>query len=457
MNEEAKKVLTKLLKEERKSLGLTQKELADQLGVSTVHISYLENGTRIPSKKLLKQLYKLGKKDIPPAVLQKLEATKTKISAPLSSPPDTIYELKSQGYYSTKALKQLLKQNPSNLIYIMALFHLYKDMGKLKKAEKLLKDSEKQVKATQDKKWLKAYFYQIQNTQDAYEKALKSMAESLKLFEKEHPFLSESERKMKSELLFRFATIHFDFGVHLFFKHAPLSKKTLIQVKEQFELALKKHQTLRQYYVYPYSQLDYANIHYWLAILEYYQEQDHPREIQLWETFIEESKAAIFLNYQESLKYFPEDNIENSLFSPQFMLLNVSFLALAHGRLALLKKDKPARQHHLEESELIWATHPTKNLLKHQALQYRYFYNFAHFYSIKAQVYSDFSMGTQKDPQVENFLNLCAKAIYYAIEADPASFKLEAQLPSEFRFYKQERADEFNRFLGEKSWSKMSV
>lgn len=42
----------------RIAAGLTQRELADKLGVSTAHVSYLEHGERGPS---IQMLYKIAK------------------------------------------------------------------------------------------------------------------------------------------------------------------------------------------------------------------------------------------------------------------------------------------------------------------------------------------------------------------------------------------------------------
>jgi transcriptional regulator with XRE-family HTH domain len=51
-----KNALGPLIKEKRKELGLTQRELAIQLGVEASHIAYLENGKRKPSLKLMARL-----------------------------------------------------------------------------------------------------------------------------------------------------------------------------------------------------------------------------------------------------------------------------------------------------------------------------------------------------------------------------------------------------------------
>ena len=48
--------LGQVLKERRRALGFTQRELADRLGVKAGHITHLENGRRRPSLSLLGRL-----------------------------------------------------------------------------------------------------------------------------------------------------------------------------------------------------------------------------------------------------------------------------------------------------------------------------------------------------------------------------------------------------------------
>uniref|UniRef100_UPI00355C9ED4 DBP48 n=1 Tax=synthetic construct TaxID=32630 RepID=UPI00355C9ED4 len=52
---EAKRI-GKEVKERRKELGLTQRELAEKLGVSRSTVSDIENGRRLPSEELLKKI-----------------------------------------------------------------------------------------------------------------------------------------------------------------------------------------------------------------------------------------------------------------------------------------------------------------------------------------------------------------------------------------------------------------
>jgi transcriptional regulator with XRE-family HTH domain len=51
-----KKSLGKILKDRRIELGLTQRMLADQVGIKPSHIAYIESGRRRPSLSLLERM-----------------------------------------------------------------------------------------------------------------------------------------------------------------------------------------------------------------------------------------------------------------------------------------------------------------------------------------------------------------------------------------------------------------
>lgn len=55
--------MTNQFKQTRKHLNLTQKQLAEKLGCSRVHISRVETGARKPSNILLTALRKLNKEE----------------------------------------------------------------------------------------------------------------------------------------------------------------------------------------------------------------------------------------------------------------------------------------------------------------------------------------------------------------------------------------------------------
>jgi len=71
-----KKTLGQVLKRQRETLGLTQRELASRLGVKAAHIAYMESGRRRPSLSLLSRLADvLGLKKEPLFLLAHPEAS----------------------------------------------------------------------------------------------------------------------------------------------------------------------------------------------------------------------------------------------------------------------------------------------------------------------------------------------------------------------------------------------
>ena len=52
----SKKTLEAVVKEKRQALGLTQREMAEAIGVNSSHIAYIENGQRRPSIQLLRRI-----------------------------------------------------------------------------------------------------------------------------------------------------------------------------------------------------------------------------------------------------------------------------------------------------------------------------------------------------------------------------------------------------------------
>jgi predicted transcriptional regulator len=52
----------KEMKQWRISAGLTQRQLAERLGISAAHVAYLESGRRMPSASLIQRYWKFGRK-----------------------------------------------------------------------------------------------------------------------------------------------------------------------------------------------------------------------------------------------------------------------------------------------------------------------------------------------------------------------------------------------------------
>lgn len=437
--------LAEIFKAVRQSLNLTQKELAEQFRVSPIYISYIENSRRLPSKKLLKQLYRLKNSPIPEDVLELLKSIK---SGPvLRTDHATLYEIKAKGLYTPQALNKILKHNPESFVHLMALFRLYQDKGAFEKSRQLLEAAQPKIRDPHNQKWLQAYLYQINASEANYHKALDCMQEAVALFDAAHPQLDLRQRKQKSELLFRYATIYYDFAFFLFFKLDLQNPRHLERVQTQFKEALHQHNVLRQYHLYPYSQLDFANIFYWLATLEWFKSdpetRDTPRQIHYYERFIEEAKAALLFDHAEHLSVFPETP-DYPFYPMDYKIDNGTFLALAHARLAQLNKPPQVIRFHLQEGELELAR-STSLFSKYENSTYRYYYNFAHFYSLKAECLQTYALSPD-DEAIAHALNLCEQALSQAQTQAPTQLSQELQLPSELCFYKNMRSDTLKRF-----------
>jgi transcriptional regulator with XRE-family HTH domain len=82
----SKKTFAPLIRDKRKALGLTQRQLAQQLGVKPSHVAYLEHGLRKPSLALLRRIAE--KLDLDPQELFLLSRPEAKYLIKLSSKSD---------------------------------------------------------------------------------------------------------------------------------------------------------------------------------------------------------------------------------------------------------------------------------------------------------------------------------------------------------------------------------
>lgn len=445
--------LSDIFKAVRNTLGKTQKELANTLGVSSVYISYVENGSRLPSKKLLSALYRLsGKKDIPKdtLVLWQNEKTASKTSAQRSGSGNSIFKLRAQGLYSVPSLTRLQQKNPKNVIYVVGLYHLYKEQGKKEKADKVLLSAISQMQSPEDRKWLEAYHFQLEGTETGFLRAIAIMEESLALFLK-HPIL---EKEKHSELLFRLALLHYDFGVFLFEQLTTLDAESIQRAYTQFENALSFHQKMRTHCPQDLAQLDYANIYFWLASLSLYQKnteddlkkryQHQVNEISSWKSFIQQSQSAHFSNY-----YFLLGNTENNtgLFSQEYLIGNISFQALAYARLGCILPPSEWDCDYFEKAESILASHAI-TFIEDSYTVYRYYYNLAHVYSLKAGFLAQ-NRNEEIDQQaIENALDLCEKGLKKAYEAEPETLINELKLPEELIYFQKSRPKRLKKIIG---------
>lgn len=455
MNESQNK-LAQNFKALREKLKLTQKEMAESLGVSTVYISYIENGSRLPSRKFLNKAYALqGKQQAPQEILQLLKASKNPKLPRQAERGNTVYQLQAAGLYTGAKLQRLLKKEPNRLIYILGLFHFYQEQGQFQEADRVILNAIPLMEEAEDRKWLEAYHFQLEGTARGYERAFEIMTEALNLFDQNHPKPDKALKEKKAELLFRTALIHFDYGHYLFQQMSELEAGALQQARAQFEAALSRHLELRQYYFYPFSQLDFANIRFWLGLISLYQrhllQSEDPQadlsalkheEMEHWQMFIAASKDAQIYDFQQR---WPDQQLL-PYFSDEYLTTNLSYMALAYARMALLSQSPKEQVALLREGEWLLSRHNGK--VRDDETRYRYYYNLGHYYCLKAEILAEMS---PKNEQIERSLNNSEQSLRVASEADHTTLLEELQLPQEYLYYRTQRKDTLMQILGDKA------
>ena len=433
----------------RDQLGLTQKQLADQLEVSPVYISYLENGTRTPSRKLLKKAFQLaGHADLPSSIAKIFKELK----APQVQEPErsnTVYQLQAKGLYSLAKLQRLVKAHPDQLVYVLGLYQLYCEQGRQQEADQVILGAIPLLSEPEDRKWLEAYHFQLEGSAQGYQRALEIMAEALAIFEQRHPQPAPAQLEKKAELLFRLALIHYDFGVCLFYAAPHLAPVQLEAATDQFRAALGRHQQLQALCPYPYALMDYANLWFWLSLLARYKAHFGPEaererlrqdEWQALQQFITASQYALIQHHRDTW-----ETEEQSYFAKEYLLLNHSYVALAHAQLALLESSEAALSF-LHQGEWLLAQH-TPVPSQDQETVYRYYYNLAHFYSLKAE-----SLERHSSPAaaVETALGLCMRGLEAAHKADAASLADDLRLPLEMHYFQLKNPQALDALRGGK-------
>lgn len=146
-------------------LEMTQKELAEELGISVVYISYLEMGRKTPSLELLEKLYKLnGLSDVPQEI------------------KDMLVEIKQQAKkdLTDTKIKRLLEENttPDDTGKIYETLESLIEQDKIKEAKNYILKSLMNIEKPQEKKLLEALYYELEGN---FVIAIKLMKEAMEL------------------------------------------------------------------------------------------------------------------------------------------------------------------------------------------------------------------------------------------------------------------------------------
>lgn len=414
-------------------LNFNQKELAEKLKVSHVYLSYLEQGKKAPSLELLENLYALiGEKKVPDKIVKLLASSKGEIKnrkAVSHISNNYVYLMEEHGLYDYKSLKKVLEREPDNLHVIHAMLILLLRDSKAKEAEQHLLDSLKKLEKNEDKKWIQACYNKLQGD---LELAIQLISMSMQEFEKNNPELDEKTLKRKAHLLFQTACFYYDYGQYSYVK-----EKNYEKALSNFLIAIDYHHKLRELDTNPNYQMDYASIYFWLAFLGF-------ETAKNWGKYIEEAKEALRLNYYEGINNLPSKNW-NSVYSKPYIVSTYSFIARSYAELALLENDTEKKFNCLKEGENLFIQTVPIDIEQLKIEYYRFYFNQACFYSIKAEINNTLGKEFEKD------LDICYRALLEAHRANAINiFKLlEGELNAKegLTFFKEQRKDQLQEIL----------
>ncbi len=380
---EASKKLGEIIKSIRvNNLSMTQKEFADTLNITTVYVSYLEKAKRMPSLDLTSLIYSLIDQSVPDDIKKmisdiKSDNKKKNISV---SATDIIYELEEKNIYDYTKLKKALKLNPQNLIMIYGILRILIEEGKTTEAKIHLLKYLMKVEKVEDKKWLEASYYELENNLPI---AMHFLQEAISESEKNNKVVNETSIRAKSRLIFQLASIYFRYAQQLYRQE---DKRGAI---EYFKKSLECHNQIRKIYEDPFYQIDYAGIFLWLALLDLDPQQN-------WNNYIEQAKLALFFNHYKGIKNFSSSKWQ-AIYSQQLLISTISFLARSYAQLAIFEKQDEKKISLLHEGEFLFVQHTPIDLSTKYEEYYRFYFNQACFYSLKASIFDDLKKDYSED------------------------------------------------------------
>jgi transcriptional regulator with XRE-family HTH domain len=373
-------------------LNVSQKNLAKLLSITPVYMSYLEKGKKIPSIELLEKInFLTGLNEVPITIKRLLADSKIlrKKQDVSKNTPNVVYLLVEKGLYDYKKLIKLHETNPGNLVYIFGIINILIRDGKVREAEQFLLQSLMKLENTEDKKWLQALYNKLQGEQEI---AVSLMNKALEEFNKKYPNPDTKQRIKKARLLFQLASFFIDSGQDLY----QSGKKE--EAKQKFLKALEYHQEIRDLDCNPYYQMDYSSIYFWLAFLGVFPKKN-------WEKYIEEAKLALANNFYIGVENFPSKGW-TSVYSKPFILVTVSFLARAYGELAKLEDAPDKKLDYIKQGEFLLIQNTPVELKLNLIEYYRFYFNCASFFSIKAEIKNSLKQEFYRELQLcEKFLN----------------------------------------------------
>lgn len=416
------------IKRVRSKLKYEQKEFAKILGISNVYLSNIEKGKKIPSSDLLEKIYKEVGTEIPEDIFEVVKKSRleNKKNSNISS-SSILYELQENNIYNVSKLKELLKTDPQNIKYIYGLLSLFKEDGKNIEARNLLLNSLVNIKKQEHKRWIEACYFLIEGN---YKTAIDLMKKAIVEFEK-NKHLEDNYIVRKAGLIFELAVMYYEYGYYSY--NVLFDKKLAL---ENFYTALDFFEEQRKLATEASYEMYYVSVFWWLAYLGEKAEKN-------WSLYIETAENVLILNHEYIMKKSSVGKISGSLYSTPYIIQLIGGMAESYAQLALLEKKKKEKLALLKKGELLFVQNIPINILPDRREYYNFYFSYACFFSIKAEIYESLSMN------YETILDLCGKGISEIVFSDKRNkvkmFSrdiLEAE-KKELMFYSQKRADDF--------------
>jgi len=416
---------------------MDQKDFANLIGVSNVHLSNLEKGKKLPSKDLLVRAYKIINQDIPEHVLEFFSSAKSDKKSNDNISNDIVYNLQDQGLYTHQKLKDLLKSEPDNPIYIFGLLSLFKEERKIEEAREHLLQSLVNVKRNEIKRWVESTYFLLEGN---YKTAIDLMTKAIEEFCKENDNkLDDKDFKIKKAgLLFELALMYFEYGYHSYnnFGDKKLAIECFTKSLDNFEEQRKNHKEEK-------FELYYANVFWWLAFLEVDSKNN-------WQKYIDKAENVILINHQHSMKKSSPSKISKGLYSSAYIYQLIGGMSESYAQLAYLEYESNNIEqvlNLLKKGEFLLAQNSPIDINSEKREFYNYYFSYSCFYSIKSEIVS------KLNGDFGNYLDLCEKGLEMCIYSDNKNKSkqfvtdLNNAKNKELKFYILNRSQEFNYIM----------
>jgi transcriptional regulator with XRE-family HTH domain len=425
------------IKKVRNSLkNCDQKEFAKLIGVTNVHLSNLENGKKLPSEDLLIKVFKVINQAVPPEILEMLKDSKQESKRNYVEPAssDIVYLLQEEGIYNQTRLKDLLKLEPGNIKLIYGLLTLFKEEGKLTEAREHLLQSLIHIKKEEVKRWLEAYYFLLEGN---HKTAIELMQKAIEVFDKQAG-TDQERNKNKAGLLFELSSMYYEYGYYLY-----NFENNSARAIENFNNTLNCYIEISRLHSEPYYEMNLANVFWWLAFLGVNSQKN-------WEAYIDKAENVLLLNHEHKMKKLFQAKSSKGLYSDAYILQLIAGMAEAYAQLAKItignnmpdaEKEKRLNEL-LKKGELLLAQHSPVGILPERREYYSFYFTYACFYSIRAEINAGFSL------EYEKYLDQCSKGLQEAAFGDSKNKQnlflkdLNEAKSNELSFFVKKRADD---------------